>query len=171
MVPELSHQIVAEDNCLIVLGVSRAIQKRHGLFRRGVQYRLPACSIVIQFVFIASPEFAPALGVVPEPIAKFIARRYLLEPAVEAQRFLLLPWPMDAQTRLRPSAVVTRSFALEVQVGAMPGQPGAAPETSTARVFMSKSRRKALHRERRLHVTIKRRDRATLAVRPARRYR
>lgn len=100
MVPELLHQIVAEDDCLIVFGVSRAIQKRHGLFRRGVQYRLPASSIVIQFVLIASPEFAPALGVVPEPVAKFIARRYLLEPAVEAQRFLLdasRPKPVDQE--------------------------------------------------------------------------
>src|SRR6516165_9874350 len=36
-----------------------------------------------------------------------------------------MPYPNVTQTRLVPSAVVTMSFALEVQVGREPGPPGA----------------------------------------------
>src|SRR5262249_22323307 len=36
-----------------------------------------------------------------------------------------MPKPMVTQTRLDPSAVVTMSFALDVQVGRDPGAPGA----------------------------------------------
>ena len=46
---------------------------------------------------------------------------------------------MAAHRRLGPGAVVTRSFALEVRVGAIPGQPGATFETSPACVSISKS--------------------------------
>src|ERR1700751_1769103 len=36
-----------------------------------------------------------------------------------------MPYPSVTQVRLGPRAVVTTSLALEVQVGAPPGQPGA----------------------------------------------
>src|SRR5580698_2832040 len=36
-----------------------------------------------------------------------------------------MPYPIVTQTRLVPSAVVTTSLALEVQVGRIPGAPGA----------------------------------------------
>ena len=36
-----------------------------------------------------------------------------------------MPKPIVTQTRLDPSAVVTMSFALDVQVGRDPGAPGA----------------------------------------------
>ena len=86
--PELPHQIIAQNNRLIVLGVSRTIKERHGFFPCSVQYRLPTGGIGIQFVFVALVEFVPTLRVMPEPVAKRIARRNVLEPAVEAQRFL-----------------------------------------------------------------------------------
>jgi hypothetical protein len=37
----------------------------------------------------------------------------------------MMPWPSVTQTRLVPSAVVTMSLALDVQVGSEPGPPGA----------------------------------------------
>ena len=43
-----------------------------------------------------------------------------------------MPWPSVAQSRLGPSAVVTRSFALEVQVGGRPGRPKACASTPYA---------------------------------------
>ena len=37
----------------------------------------------------------------------------------------MMPWPNVTQTQLVPSAVVTMSLALDVQVGSEPGAPGA----------------------------------------------
>src|SRR3569623_2961289 len=45
---------------------------------------------------------------------------------------LTMPKPKVAQIRLEPSAVDTRSLALDVQVGGTPGAPGASLAASSA---------------------------------------
>jgi hypothetical protein len=50
----------------------------------------------------------------------------------------MIPCPTVAQTRLDPIAVVTMSFALDVQVGAIPGRPGAGSDTLELSRFISR---------------------------------
>jgi len=45
-----------------------------------------------------------------------------------------MPKPNVAQMRLEPSAVDTRSFALDVQVGGAPGAPGASESVTSSPV-------------------------------------
>ena len=50
----------------------------------------------------------------------------------------MTPCPTVAQTRLDPIAVVTMSFALDVQVGAIPGRPGAGSDSRRIGWFIAR---------------------------------
>jgi len=61
MALDFAHRILAQDDRLIVFGVSRTLEECHGLFPCDVQNRFANWQTDIQFVFVASAEFVRTL--------------------------------------------------------------------------------------------------------------
>ena len=87
-------QQVLKDDRLVVLRVFGTVEQGGGAFGDGLFEKSQLHGVIFQFSLIASFELGPFCGVVREPLAKIVARGYLLQPQVYVSFFFgEAAWP------------------------------------------------------------------------------
>jgi hypothetical protein len=112
----LRFKVIPQSDCVVVLGVVRAVKQGYSAVSSGLQNRFEVFFVPLELDLITTLELCPLLAIVTEPLSKLRTGRNIFQPdSIGKGRLLHTPRPQSLDEKLL-AIIVSPRFIYALQL-------------------------------------------------------